>query len=123
MGLYYCNPNHSTDAEFRLECIKREIANSTTILQKMRHEDVKDVFDCFDQNRPFKKDLNVQVILQDCGHKLSPPRLEFPGTFMHNLAVISISVSSHFVIFSSWIFSLVAELEQQDKDTEKERGS
>ena len=90
----------------------------------MRHEDVKEIFDCFEQNTPFKKDFNVQIILQSFGHKFSPPSLEFPGTYMQMLAArFSISFVSHFVIVSRWIFSTVAELQQQDKETEKGRGS
>ena len=52
--------------------------------QRMKYTDLKNVFECFEQNKPFKEDFNLKIILQDFGHQYSPPPLEFPGTYMHN---------------------------------------
>jgi hypothetical protein len=43
-------------------------------------EFLKHIIECFEQNKPFKKEFNAKIIIQDSGFKLTPPPLKFPGT-------------------------------------------
>ena len=48
--------------------------------RKVTYQDVRDIFDSLENNVPFKNDFDVKIIVQDFGHKFSPPPLKFQGT-------------------------------------------
>ena len=43
------------------------------------------IIDCFEHNRPFKKEFNAKIIIQDSKQKLTPPSLLYPGTSINSL--------------------------------------